>query len=107
MKSTLEPRQRQGLSRRTILKTATGAALGVALGSLAFAEPPSQPIYYGKNTGQTPLDATNVFPLFAAWILVCVGQSGSCHLASEPHVVELATYRLEARFDVAETLSIR
>jgi hypothetical protein len=70
MKSMLELRQSQGLSRRTMLKTATGAALGVALGSLASATPPSQPIYYGKNTGQTPLDATNVFPLFAAWLLL-------------------------------------
>jgi len=70
MKSTLELRQSQGLSRRTILKTATGAALAVALGSLTSGAPPSQPIYYGKNAGQTAMDATNVFPLFAAWLLL-------------------------------------
>jgi hypothetical protein len=38
---------------------------------------------------------------------VRVGQSGSCHFASETHVVELPAYRLQAGFDVAETLSIR
>ncbi len=70
MKSTLELRQAEGLSRRTMLKTATGAALGVALGPLASATPVAQPIYYGKMAGQTPLDATNVFPLFAAWLLL-------------------------------------
>jgi hypothetical protein len=28
------------------------------------------PIYYGKNPGQTPLDASTVYPLLAAWLLL-------------------------------------
>jgi hypothetical protein len=58
------------VSRRALLKTATAAAVGVALGSAENAAATTSPVYYGKQAGQTPLDASNVFPLFAAWLLL-------------------------------------
>jgi hypothetical protein len=57
------------VSRRAMLKTATAAAVGMALGPQVNAATVS-PIYYGKLKGQTPLDASNVYPLLAAWILL-------------------------------------
>lgn len=100
MKSTLELRQTQGLSRRTMLKTATGAALGVALGSLASAAPPAQPIYYGKSAGQTPLDATNVFPLFAAWLLLTTnGPAETLDKATISRVANLDSHNTDQIWD--------
>ena len=61
-------------SRRTILKTAATAAIGLMLNSEAQAGRAVPKIYYGNdpahNPGQTPLDASNVFPLLAAWLLL-------------------------------------
>ncbi|MBB5337837.1 hypothetical protein [Tunturiibacter gelidoferens] len=56
------------------MKAAAAAAVGIVCEPLAPAQPASQKIYYGKdpahNPGQTPLDATNVYPLLAAWLLL-------------------------------------
>src|SRR5450759_5584318 len=38
--------------------------------------------------------------------LVSIGQSGAGNLATEAHVIELATHCMQARFDVAQTLAV-
>jgi hypothetical protein len=58
------------VSRRTMLKTATAAAVAATLGSAENAAAAAGPIYYGKQAGQTPLNATNIFPLLAGWLLL-------------------------------------
>lgn len=63
-------KRNNGVSRRAMLRTATAAAVAAALGSTESAAATAGPIYYGKQAGQTPLDASNIFPLLAAWLLL-------------------------------------
>jgi hypothetical protein len=69
-KRTFATGQNDGTSRRTVLKTATAAAIGLILDPLAKATPTTTPIDYGQGSGQTHLDSTNLFPLLAAWLLL-------------------------------------
>jgi hypothetical protein len=63
-------REKAGLTRRTMLQTAAGAALGMAVATATPAVPAPPPIYYGKVAGRTPLDEKNLFPLLTAWLLL-------------------------------------
>lgn len=64
--------QKETLSRRSLLKTTTAAAFGVALPASLAAIPGGKGVYYGSDAakGQKPLDNTNIFPLLTAWIML-------------------------------------
>ena len=69
-KRKIEKEKSTGTSRRSLLKTATLAVVTMMLDPLSEAQPSRPPVDYGKGTGQTHLDSTNLFPLLAAWVLL-------------------------------------
>lgn len=69
-KRAIEKEKSTGSSRRSLLKTATLAAVTMMLDPLLEAQPGRPPVDYGKGAGQTHLDSTNLFPLLAAWVLL-------------------------------------
>lgn len=68
----MSPRNQKSISRRSLLKSTSAAAIAAALPSSLLAGPSAPPVYYGSDAskGQVPLDNTNIFPLLTAWILV-------------------------------------
>jgi hypothetical protein len=71
-------------SRRAMLKTATVAAVGMAMGPSAKAVgSPATPVEYGTSSGQLPIDSKNVFPLLTAWLLATTAGDPSYSLTAE------------------------
>jgi hypothetical protein len=81
MKLTKE--KTNGFSRRAMLKTATVAAAGMAMGTSAKAAAPPTPIEYGTSSGRLPIGSTNVFPLLAAWLLATTAGDPAYSLTAE------------------------
>jgi hypothetical protein len=71
-------------SRRAMLKTATVAAVGMAMGQSAKAVgPPATPVEYGTSSGHLPIDSPNIFPLLTAWLLATTAGDPSYSLTAE------------------------
>ena len=63
----MKSEKQEHLSRREMLKAASGAAIAVALPASGLAAPAQGPTKYGP---QNPVDNTNIFPLLTAWIML-------------------------------------
>jgi hypothetical protein len=89
-KQTLDKERNTGISRRSALRTAAVAAIGMILKPGAKALPAPTPADYGRGNGQTHLDPTNVFPLVAAWVLLTTNAPGSVEEATLMSVANLS-----------------
>lgn len=86
--------QNTGISRRAIIKTASAAAVGIAIGVPAGATctAPASTIEYGGDTahGQVKLNETNIYPLLVAWLILTTNGNATALSADKPTLMKVA-----------------
>jgi hypothetical protein len=99
-KRTFEKEKNSGTSRRSVLKAATVAAIGMMLDPLSEAQAVRTPVDYGRKSTQTQLNSTTLFPLLTGWLLLTTsGPASSTDLATIQSVANLSKDSAQALLD--------